>query len=117
MLQCVARRALAFAAGGALVFSSGIGLAQQIAAVPPNQVTIDNFAFGPTILTVAKGTEIVWLNKDEEPHTVISVDKTEAFKSPALDTDDKFTHVFDKPGIYKYFCSIHSHMTGTIIVK
>ena len=63
------------------------------------------------------GTQIVWVNQDEEPHTVNSVDKAAPFKSPALDTGDKYTFVFAKPGRYKYFCSIHPHMVGTIVVK
>jgi plastocyanin len=118
MYGYISWRALAFAAGGALLFSSGFGLAQQqVAAVPPNQVIIDNFDFMPKTLTVTAGTKVTWVNQDEETHTVYSVDKTAPFKSPALDTKDTFSQVFDKPGTYKYFCSIHSHMTGTIVVK
>ena len=90
---------------------------QVAAAVAPASVTIDNFAFAPATLTVAPGTKITWDNKDEEPHTVMSGDGGATFKSPALDTDDKFSFTFDKPGTYKYFCSIHPHMVGTIVVK
>jgi len=39
------------------------------------------------------------------------------FKSAGLDTDDSFSFTFTKPGIYKYFCSVHPHMVGTIVVK
>jgi plastocyanin len=118
MFGYISRRALAFAVGGALVFSSGFCLAQQhVAAAPANQVIIDNFDFTPKTLTVTAGTKVTWVNQDEEPHTVYSVDKTVPFKSPALDTKDTFSQVFDKPGTYKYFCSIHSHMVGTIVVK
>ena len=83
--------------------------APQVAAAEPGTVTIDNFAFAPATMTVASGTKIVWNNKDEEPHTVMSADGGMTFKSPAL--------TFDKPGTYKYFCSIHPHMVGTIVVK
>ena len=131
MLQFVTRRALPLAAGVALALSaSGYALAHaddaapapQIAATQPGAatpggVTIDNFAFGPATLTVAPGTKVTWTNKDEEPHTVTSADGGLTFKSPALDTDDKFSFTFDKPGTYKYFCSIHPHMVGTIVVK
>jgi plastocyanin len=68
-------------------------------------------------LTVAPGTTVTWVNRDEEPHTVVSADKALRFKSQALDTNDKFSFVFDKPGTYQYFCSVHSHMVGTIVVK
>ena len=90
--------------------------AAQVAAAEPNTITIDNFAFGPSPLTVAVGTTVTWINKDEEPHTVVNPGN-KLFKSGALDTDDKFTFTFDKPGTYQYFCSIHPYMTGTVIVK
>ncbi len=112
MTRDITRRALAFAAGGMLLLGASAGGAQQLA-----QVTIDNFAFAPAILTVHAGTKVEWLNKDEEPHTVLSADAGKTFKSPGLDTNDKFSFVFDKPGTYKYFCSVHSHMVGTIVVQ
>ena len=92
--------------------------AQQVAAAAaPAQVTIDNFAFEPDMLTVAAGTKVTWVNRDEEPHTVVSADKAVRYKSQALDTNDSFSFVFDKPGTYKYFCSVHTHMVGTVVVK
>jgi plastocyanin len=48
---------------------------------------------------------------------VVSADDPRTFKSGALDTDDSFSFTFDKPGTYRYFCSIHPHMTGTVVVK
>ncbi len=89
----------------------------QVAAAEPNTITIDNFSFGPQTLTVAPGTTVTWINHDDEPHTVVNAGDPRAFKSGALDTDDKFTVTFDKPGTYDYFCSIHPHMTGTVVVK
>jgi plastocyanin len=86
-------------------------------AAEPNTVKIDNFAFDPPTLTVAPGTTVMWVNKDEEPHTVTSVNKDLPFKSAGLDTDNSFSFTFTKPGIYKYFCSVHPHMVGTIVVK
>ena len=79
------------------------------------QVAIDNFTFGPQQLTVKSGTTVTWTNRDDIPHTVTS-DKL-AFRSNALDTDDKFSFTFTTPGTYKYFCSLHPHMTGTIVVE
>jgi plastocyanin len=78
-------------------------------------VKIDNFSFGPAALTVPAGTTVTWTNQDDIPHTVVSTDGV--FKSKALDTDDKFSFVFSKPGTYSYFCSIHPKMTGQIIVQ
>jgi plastocyanin len=82
----------------------------------PAEVKIDNFAFSPQTLTVAVGTTVRWVNRDDIPHTVVSDDKT-AFKSKALDTDDKFSFTFTKAGTYPYFCSIHPKMTGKVVVQ
>ena len=89
---------------------------EKIAAAP-NQIVIDNFTFAPKTLTVASGTEVVWLNRDDEPHTVVSSGEAKLFKSPALDTGDKFSFVFKEPGTYSYYCSVHPHMTATITVR
>ena len=122
MLFEISRRALPLAAAGLLglsfpTYAAETGAPQQVAAVQPAAVTIDNFAFGPALTMISPGTKVTWTNKDEEPHTVTSADGGLTFKSPALDTDDKFSFTFDKPGTYKYFCSIHPHMVGTIVVK
>ena len=79
------------------------------------EVKIDNFSFGPTTLTVAAGTTVTWTNRDDIPHTVVSDDKV--FKSKVLDTDEKFSFTFTKPGTYGYFCSIHPKMTGKVVVQ
>lgn len=99
-------------AAATLLWLAGIGFAAET-----KSIAIDNFAFDPPTLTVAPGTRIVWTNKYEEPHTVTSVNKEMPFKSQGLDTDDTFAITFDKPGTYKYFCSVHPHMVGEIVVK
>jgi plastocyanin len=78
-------------------------------------VKIDNFSFGPADLTVRVGTTITWMNRDDIPHTVVSPDKV--FKSTVLDTDEKFSFTFSKPGTFPYFCSIHPKMTGKVVVQ
>ena len=80
-----------------------------------NEVSIDNFSFTPTELTISMGTQVTWVNKDDVPHTVVSVDHN--FKSKALDTDEKFSFTFRDAGTYEYYCSVHPKMTGKIIVK
>jgi plastocyanin len=119
MTATITRRAVGFAVSAALLTSTALAPAQQrTTAVPTTgQIAIDNFAFAPATVTVAAGARVVWVNHDEEPHTVNSLDKAAAFKSPALDTGDKFAFVFMTPGRYRYFCSIHPHMVGTIVVK
>ena len=79
------------------------------------EVKIDNFTFAPQQLTVKAGTTITWINEDDIPHAVAA--SSRLFKSKALDTDDKFSFTFTTPGTYEYFCSLHPHMTGTIVVE
>ena len=85
------------------------------AAPAAASVTIDNFSFAPSTLTVKAGTNVTWTNRDDMPHTVVSTDKS--FASRALDTDEAFTHTFGSPGTFDYFCSIHPRMTGRVVVQ
>jgi len=78
-------------------------------------VVVDNFSFAPSPVTIPAGTTVVWTNRDDVPHNVISTQK--AFASPVLDTDERFSHRFDRPGAYPYYCSIHPQMTGSIVVE
>ena len=77
-------------------------------------VTIKNFMFAMDV-TVTQGSTVTWKNLDGEPHTVTSADGL--FRSPALDENDSFSFKFDKPGVYKYICSIHPKMRATVTVK
>ena len=79
------------------------------------EVKIDNFSFTPASITIAAGTTVTWTNRDDIPHTVVSDEKV--FKSKVLDTDEKFSYTFSKPGTYPYFCSVHPKMTGKVIVQ
>ena len=94
----------------------GAGVISAALAADAN-VTIDNFAFSPAQITVAPATKVTWSNRDDIPHTVTDAGEPRAFKSPPLDTGDTFSHVFSAPGTYHYFCSIHPHMRGTVVVK
>ncbi len=80
-----------------------------------NEIKIDNFSFTPTTVTVAAGTTVTWTNSDDVPHTIVSDDKI--FKSKVLDTNEKFSYTFTKPGTYAYFCSVHPKMTAKIVVQ
>ena len=110
------RTAMLAGALGALV---GAALAAGVlAAEAQNQtlaVAIDNFTFNPQTLTVKAGTTVTWTNKDDIPHAVAAVGKQ--FKSKVLDTDNSYSFTFTTPGTYTYFCSLHPHMTGTIVVE
>jgi plastocyanin len=77
-------------------------------------VKIGNFTFGPQELKVKSGTTVTWTNEDDIPHIVVSPNN---FRSKPLDSEDKYSFTFTTPGTYKYFCSLHPHMTGTIVVE
>ena len=79
------------------------------------EVKIDNFSFGPQTLTVAAGTTVTWKNTTMCP--IRSLATTKIFKSKALDTDDKFSYTFTKPGTYNYFCSVHPKMIAKVVVQ
>jgi plastocyanin len=84
-------------------------------STPAAAVGIDNFTFNPQQLTVKTGTTVTWTNKDDIPHAVAAVGRQ--FRSKALDTGDAYSFTFTTPGSYAYFCSLHPHMTGTIVVE
>jgi amicyanin len=77
-------------------------------------VKIGNFTFGPQELKVKAGTTVTWKNEDDMPHTVVS---PSSFRSKVLETEGTYSFTFTTPGTYKYFCSLHPHMTGTVVVE
>ena len=97
------------------VFAVATALPTASAHAEETEVKIDNFAFAPQRVVVKAGTTVIWINDDDIPHTVASSAKL--FKSNALDTKDKFSFTFTTAGAYEYFCSLHPHMTGTIVVE
>lgn len=78
-------------------------------------VHIDNFTFSPQEITISRGGTITWVNDDDIPHALAESNK--AFRSKAMDTEEEFSFTFNKPGTYEYFCSLHPHMQGKVIVR
>ena len=103
----------------ALLFGPVVGAMLAFGAVAAQDtsdvITIDNFTFTPKELTVAVGTTVKWVNHDDIPHTV--VEKKTTFRSKALDTDDSYSFTFTSAGTFDYFCGLHPHMVGQVIVK
>jgi plastocyanin len=106
------RRVLGAAVLGAALAAAGLA---PVVAAGDTTVKIDNFTFEPERVTVKVGTTITWVNEDDIPHTVVATGK--AFRSKALDTDDKFSFTFTTPGAYEYFCSLHPHMKAMVTVE
>jgi plastocyanin len=108
-----ARRSLLRRALGAGIVSL-IGLRARNAAAEEVKVTIDNFTFSPTPVSVMVGSTVTWLNQDDTPHSIVC--PTLKLKSQALDTDDSFSHRFDQVGTFDYMCGLHPHMHGQVVV-
>jgi plastocyanin len=80
-------------------------------------ISIGNFTFSPQTVEVPIGTTMQWVNEDDVPHMVVGVDGNSPLKSPPLDTDGRYSVALNQAGTYRYFCSLHPHMTGTVIVR
>jgi plastocyanin len=97
------------------VLSAAFAFPAASAQAADTEVKIDQYVFAPQRITVKAGTTVTWTNDDDVPHTVAS--STKLFKSKTLDTGDTFSFTFTTPGAYQYFCSVHPHMTGAIVVE
>ena len=120
MRLMITRRSVLVAVATLTILAGAVlpGYAQTAppASSQANAVSIDNFTFTPQTLTIKPGTTVTWTNKDDIPHGIAS-DNNAFARSKALDTDDSYSFTFTAPGTYKYFCYIHRHMTGTIVVQ
>jgi plastocyanin len=107
-MSSINRRDFGIAVVATMLLPAGAARAEDLA------VHIDNFVFEPTQLTVKAGQTVTWTNRDDIPHTVVCAGK---FRSKTMDTDGTFSFTFTAPGDYKYFCSLHPHMTGMVKVE
>jgi plastocyanin len=118
--SAAARFAISRAVIVAMLIGPIVGAMLAVASVAAqdatNVITIDNFTFTPPELTVAVGTTVKWVNHDDIPHSVVNKDKVFRSKA-ALDTDDSFSYTFTSAGTFDYFCGLHPHMVGKVIVK
>ena len=113
VLEAVVCAVLVVAVGWMAVSKTGVFA--HAPATGPVEVKIDNYSFSPSDIIVKAGTTVTWVNHDDVPHTVKSDEG--AFKSKAMDTDDKLSFTFDKPGVYEYYCSVHPRMMGKVVVR
>jgi plastocyanin len=92
-----------------------------------SKVTIANFAFSPSTITVPVGTTVTWTNNDTVAHNIISTNgpsvnasETSTFTSALLDQGKSFSFKFTKAGTFYYECSIHKAMASMhakVVVK
>ena len=102
-------RALTLAALAAFLALAGAARAEDTV------IQIENFTFNPPEVTIKPGTTVTWKNADDIPHSVVENDTK--FRSKALDTGESFSMTFTDAGEVGYFCGLHPHMKGKIIVK
>jgi plastocyanin len=81
-----------------------------------NAVAIQNFAFSPSAITIKKGTQVTWTNKDSVTHTVTETDGQTGPNSSSVNSGSSYSFTFNTAGTYHYHCSIHPDMTGTVTV-
>lgn len=86
----------------------------QDSPVAANTVSIKNFAFTPSTITVKAGTTVTWTNSDQDPHTVSA--NGGQFRSQTLNTGDTYKYTFSTAGTFAYLCTIHPFMTATVVV-
>src|ERR1700748_1295547 len=86
-----------------------------VAGTEGERMLIKDFMFSPMALTTKAGTQVTFVNQDDEEHTVVS--EAGLFRSGALAPGDSYPFKFDKPGIYHIFCSLHPQMAATVVVE
>ena len=79
-----------------------------------NSVSIKNFAFSISSLSVKSGTTVTWTNNDATTHTVTADDGS--FDSGNIAPGATFTHTFSTAGTIAYHCSIHTTMKAKVVV-
>jgi plastocyanin len=79
-------------------------------------VSISNYAFHPTTITVAKGAKITFTNHDQTAHTATST-QTGVFDTGTINPGASKTVTFSKPGTYTYYCQFHAFMKATVTVQ
>ena len=80
-------------------------------------VTIDNYQYLPPTLNIAAGTRVVWINKDDDEHNMVSETNPRTLESPLIHLNESFSFVFAQPGTFAYFCEPHDFMHAVVVVK
>ncbi len=74
----------------------------------------------PSKISIKSGDSVTWLNEDAAFHSVTSGyygNKSGLFDSEYLDPEESFTFIFENPGVYDYFCTLHPWMKGQVITN
>ncbi|WP_239003961.1 cupredoxin domain-containing protein [Nocardia panacis] len=105
---------------GSKTVATSVGAASTPAGErKPGTITVEVSAmkFSPTDLTVKVGDTVTWLFRDRVPHTVQGIgDKAMGINSPIIQKGE-WSYTFTLPGTYRYLCSLHPEMRGTVTVQ
>ena len=74
----------------------------------------------PSQIIIPNGNQVTWINEDSAFHSVTSGfynEPTGFFDSGYLDPYQSFSFIFDKIGVYDYYCTLHPWMKGQVIVE
>jgi plastocyanin len=80
-------------------------------------VTIKDFVYKPSSLTVNKGDTVKFVNEDDAPHTVTPFRDAHFKPIDKLGKGESGTITFEQSGRQKYYCDIHPMMEGSVVVK
>lgn len=106
--------ALAMLSAAALPTPDLRELAAEAAPARAVTVKIANFDFSPDVITVPVGTQVTWLNADDDAHDIVA--DAGGFRSAPMDTGDHYAFTFTRPGTYGYHCGLHPRMVGKVVV-
>jgi plastocyanin len=109
-------RIAALLTGSVAALSIAFAVGAPAARAATHEVTMANYSFGPTALTVHVGDSVTWTNRDTAPHDITTTTAPVAIHSPTLTKGKSWTYLFTSPGTYRYICSIHPDMIATVTV-
>jgi len=72
--------------------------------------------FVPRVVALTRGSEVEFPNEDPFYHNVFSLSRAATFDLGRYPTGVRRRIRFDRPGLVKVFCQIHSHMSATVLV-
>lgn len=98
---------------GAMLALGLVGGGIALAADQP--VAISGFSFSPGSITVSVGDSVTWTNSDAQAHTATADDSS--FDTGAISNGASKSVTFATAGTFAYHCSIHTQMTGTVVVE
>jgi plastocyanin len=115
---------------GSLLTACGTAAQDPAAEDPPTgtsadapatrEIDIEGFRFVPPTITVAAGTEVVWVNGDATAHTVTAGSeddpRPERYDLAVDEEGQTVSHTYDEAGSYAYYCELHPFMEGTVEV-